>query len=290
MLVAVAAMAAVSIVYAPTAGHAATAPPVVVGQARTYDDSGRVTNRFAPGATIRYAVLVRVSGRRAPLDVSWNVSNSAQAIYSYSTRHTFAPGYYAIYSPSQAPDDAAGAYDNSVSVTFRGHTVVRHSSLTISGGRVCMFHAAVSVIGQEIGHVGWAFRTAPGDRWEFGGTEFLDFNNWIHTGNWQNVLAAFRSPPTPIHAQYGDYRCLDVPTAFMHPTAANITAHLGQLRRYDLLLDNCLTRSVEVFNAYGLDLPPGDLEAPSTYFQALPDTTDSKGDSQKWGPIVTLQR
>ncbi|MET8080864.1 hypothetical protein [Streptomyces sp. NPDC005303] len=146
----------------------------------------------------------------------------------------------------------------------------------------------MSVIGQEVGHVGWAFRTTTGDRWEFGGTEFSADNNWIRTGSWQNVLSSFKSPPTSVKGHYTEYRCLDWPKAWMDPVAAAREAKEGQARNYDLLIDNCLTRSVAIFNGYGLSLASGETEYPSTYFRNLPRATEGVNAPTKWGPVVAL--
>ena len=279
---------ATSIFAAPVSGHAAPAVSVRIERALTYDSTGLEKSTFSPGETIRYAVLVHITGGSAPLNLSWKVSNNARNIYSYREGHAFAAGYHAIYSPSVAPADSAGPYDNSVTVGFGHQHVTRHSALTILGGRVCMFHAPVSVIGQEVGHVGWAFRTTTGDRWEFGGTEFSKDNNWIRTGDWRNVLSSFKSPPTSVRGHYTEYRCLEWPKEWMDPMAAAREAKEGQARHYDLLIDNCLTRSVAIFNKYGLNLAPGEAEYPSTYFRSLPQATEGVNAPAKWGPVTGL--
>lgn len=277
-----------TIFIAPLSGHTSPAS-VSVERALTYDSARHEKTHFSPTEEIRYAVLVRVSDTPAELEVSWEVSNSSRAIYSHRQKHEFQPGYHAIYSPSTAPIDSAGPYVNSVTVKTGSKAITRKSAFIVAAGRACMFYAPASIISEEVGHVGWAFRLTTGDRWEFGGTENIwAKDNWIKTGTWQQALSSFRSPPVTA-SRYTTFRCLDWPKAWMNPVAADKTARAAHSRPYTLTIDNCLTRSVEVFNAYGLSLPPGELEYPKNYFESLPRTTEGVNAPTQWGPLQRLR-
>ncbi len=278
----------VTIFIAPLSGHTSPAS-VGVERALTYDSARNEKSHFSPDERIWYAVLVRVSDTAAELEISWEVSNNSRTIYSHTQKHEFQPGYHAIYSPSTVPVDSAGSYVNSVHVKSGTRTTIRQSSFTVTAGRACMFYAPASIISEEVGHVGWAFRLTADDRWEFGGTEYIwAKDNWIKTGTWRDVLASFKSPPVKA-SRYMTYRCLDWPKAWMDPVAADKTARAAHSRPYTLTIDNCLTRSVEVFNAYGLSLPPGELEYPRHYFESLSRTTEGVNAPTKWGPLQRLR-
>lgn len=279
---------AATILIAPLPGHASPAS-VSAERALTYDSTRREKKDFSPDERILYAILVRVSDTPAELDVSWKVNNNSRTIYSHRQKHNFQPGYHAVYSPSAVPSDSAGLYVNSVTIKFGSRTINRQSSFTVAAGRVCMFYAPASIISEEVGHVGWAFRQTAGDRWEFGGTEYIRAqDNWIKTGTWRDVLTSFQSPPVRA-SRYTTYRCLDWPKAWMDPVAADKTARAASSRPYTLTIDNCLTRSVEVFNAYGLSLPPGELEYPRHYFESLSRTTEGVNAPTKWSPLHRLR-
>ena len=69
---------------------------------------------------------------------------------------------------------------------------------------------------------------------------------------------------------YKSYRCKD--TAADDQGAAEAAATAGFARPYNLVNDNCLTRSVQIFKAYdgsgGLNsLPDGKLVFPNAYFK-----------------------
>jgi hypothetical protein len=59
---------------------------------------------------------------------------------------------------------------------------------------------------------------------------------------------------------YTKYRCASV--ASSNPTLAYNAALNGAARQYNLYTDNCLTRAVEIFNAYGVTNLPGAANTP----------------------------
>jgi hypothetical protein len=146
----------------------------------------------------------------------------------------------------------------------------------------------------HIGHVGWAFQTSTGDQWTAGATEWSTLQaNWIKpTISWQSVLKYFKNPPANAPRpfpknHYTRYRCLDWPQTWMNPTAAYKAGTEGQRRNYNILIDNCLTRSVEVFNGYGLNLAPGFNTNPNDYFVTqLTRETEGNNAPTKWSKIT----
>jgi hypothetical protein len=131
-------------------------------------------------------------------------------------------------------------------------------------GRVCMFDAPKGAL--YLGHVGWAFRGSDGsDTWDYGAT--LSSGNWEKHGSQQQMLRAFTSSTDS--GGYQSYRCKD--TGADDQSAAEATATAGFARPYNLVDDNCLTRSIQIFKAYdgsgGLNsLPDGKLVFPNAYF------------------------
>jgi len=131
-------------------------------------------------------------------------------------------------------------------------------------GRVCMFDAPKGAL--YLGHVGWAFRWSDGsDTWDYGAT--LDSGNWEKHGSEQQMLQDFTTSNDS--GGYQSYRCKD--TAADDQSAAEATAAAGFARPYNLLDDNCLIRSIQIFKAYdgsgGLNsLPDGKLVFPNAYF------------------------
>jgi hypothetical protein len=131
-------------------------------------------------------------------------------------------------------------------------------------GRVCMFDAPEGAL--HLGHVGWAFRWSDGsDTWDYGAT--LDSGNWEKHGSEQQMLHDFAASDDS--GGYQSYRCKD--TAADDQGAAEAAAAAGFARPYNLVDDNCLTRSIQIFKAYdgsgGLNsLPDGKLVFPNAYF------------------------
>lgn len=132
-------------------------------------------------------------------------------------------------------------------------------------GRVCMFLAPEHVFG--LGHVGWAYRETDGATWEFGATSGAD-SSWHKSGPFTEVLTGFRNGGDS-SGPYRTYRCKD--TVGHDDVRAAAKVDQLEAEQYDIFTNNCLTRSLEVFQAYddsgGLAaLGAGRLTAPRWYF------------------------
>ncbi|GAA4639784.1 hypothetical protein GCM10023196_102780 [Actinoallomurus vinaceus] len=110
-------------------------------------------------------------------------------------------------------------------------------------GRACMFNATEGANG--LGHVGWAFRVGPADDWIYGATESASWN-WQRESNYATMLATFRT--TNGRGYYDHFRCKDTTNSSV--TAAKNKVNQVYSRPYNVVNDNCLTRSVEIFKAY----------------------------------------
>lgn len=158
-------------------------------------------------------------------------------------------------------------------------------------GRMCLLIAPDAAFG--VGHNGWAVRLADG-RWLEGATEnntpnellslfdeanddgaFYvepggDADSWMRTvGSFAQVRADFRGRLEHhgrlLHeaGYYRTMRCGDVPAA--RPAAALATAREVTASGYWIGEDNCLTKAVDVFTAYGARLPDATWEQPNDY-------------------------
>jgi hypothetical protein len=128
-----------------------------------------------------------------------------------------------------------------------------------------MFLAPEHVFG--LGHVGWAYRSADATSWGFGSTRSASAS-WHKTGTFADVLSGFQGAGDSSGA-YKAYRCRN--TDGHNEPAAGARADQVEAEDYDVLTNNCLTRSLEIFHAYddtgGLaSLGEGRLTAPRWYF------------------------
>ncbi|WP_433172257.1 hypothetical protein [Actinoallomurus sp. CA-150999] len=143
----------------------------------------------------------------------------------------------------------------------------------LGAGRACMFRASEGAA--NLGHVGWAFRVGPADDWIYGATE-NDSWNWQQESNYATMLNTFRTTNGPHY--YDDFRCRN--TGNSSVTAAKNKVNQVYGRPYNVINDNCLTRSVEIFKAYDIsfnNLPPAQGEPPNLYFGIM--LTDFEGDN-----------
>lgn len=129
-------------------------------------------------------------------------------------------------------------------------------------GRVCMFDAPKGAL--TLGHVGWAFRWSDGS-WGYGAT--MEDHNWQKHGSEQQMLHDFATSNDS--GGYRSYRCTN--TAADNEGSAESAVTAGFARTYNVLDDNCLTRSIQIFKAYdgsgGLNrLSDGKLIFPNAYF------------------------
>ncbi len=154
--------------------------------------------------------------------------------------------------------------------------------MTVPAGTVCMVNAPSGVVpGGLIGHVGWAYQSGSGDQWTFGATEGVpekikiapdnDTHSWSSSGTWLDLVKTF----TNAHLRgqellypanyYTQFRCRSV-------NNGNESAVLAQVQKqasngYDGLANNCLTKTVAIFQAYGVtDLPRATDVTPNEYF------------------------
>jgi hypothetical protein len=82
---------------------------------------------------------------------------------------------------------------------------------------------------------------------------------------------------------YTRYRCRDWPWGWSHASAAAKEVLEGESRPYKLLDDNCLTRSVNIFEAYGMSLPNAVLTQPNNYFENVLSNLQEGGPPTVWG-------
>ncbi|MEZ0106030.1 hypothetical protein ABH920_000011 [Catenulispora sp. EB89] len=149
-------------------------------------------------------------------------------------------------------------------VAFAPSATADARSTHATTGRVCMFDAPKGAL--SLGHVGWAFRWSDGsDTWDYGAT--LANSNWEKHGTEQQMLHDFATANDS--GGYQSYRCKDTATDDQSIAESTVTA--GFARSYNLINDNCLTRSIEIFKAYdgsgGLNsLPDGKFVFPNAYF------------------------
>jgi len=145
-----------------------------------------------------------------------------------------------------------------------------------TAGEICMFNApsgAELLPGVGAGHVGWGFLSG-GSTWIFGATEGAG-QVWQTSGSWDTMLNTFGSGTnfSKGPGYYTQYRCASVSSS--QPTLAYNTALNQASRQYNLYTDNCLTRAVEIFDAYGAtDLPsatstPPEDTPPNIYYGSL---------------------
>jgi hypothetical protein len=150
-------------------------------------------------------------------------------------------------------------------------------------GTVCMFNAPS---GAEIGplhagHVGWAFREGNTTTWEYGATENAS-TNWRGRGDQNAMFNAFRQRQGNATPYYTKWRCHASP----YSSVGAASTKVDQLNKqtYNLLNDNCLTRSIEIFKAYDGStfghMEQGGGASPNRYFDSL--------DGYGFGPVHPL--
>jgi hypothetical protein len=143
-------------------------------------------------------------------------------------------------------------------------------SYALGPGEVCMFDApsGAEVLGANYGHVGWGYLIGGSTTWVFGATESATYH-WHTSGDWNTMLSIF-SGNRYGHAAgyYTKYKCKTTSTSSVG--AANTAVSTSESNGYDALTNNCLTKSVAIFNAYyGFNLYWGGYEGPNYYFDNL---------------------
>lgn len=132
-----------------------------------------------------------------------------------------------------------------------------------SSGRVCIFNAPSGAKGW--GHVGWAFQVASTTSWVYGAAEDASgarqippgdpksATSWDDTDDFTKVKDVFKTKQHGHPANYyTQYRCKNV-------DAPNIQAAKNEVQTvlysgYSIDANNCLTKSIAVFEAYSPSL------------------------------------
>lgn len=137
-------------------------------------------------------------------------------------------------------------------------------------GRVCLFDAPREPV--DAGHIGWAYRwSTDHGQWDYGAT-LGRHNGWRKHGSFAQMVNDFRTSHDA--GGYSSYRCTDTLAADQRD--ANSVVNRINGKDYNLVADNCLTKSVQIIKAYdesgGLNgLPNGKWTIPNYYFTATLD-------------------
>lgn len=192
---------------------------------------------------------------------------------------------------SDGSADAPGAGTPDGAGVVPAAVTVRRPAARPATGRMCFFLAPDAAYGA--GHNGWAFRLADG-RWVEGATENntpnevlglfdeaddsgsfyvepdADADSWMRTvDSFAQVRADFRGALSrngrSLHdaGYYTQQRCADRPAP--DPVAAVAKARELTASGYWVGEDNCLTKAVEILEAYGATLPDATYETPNDY-------------------------
>lgn len=137
-------------------------------------------------------------------------------------------------------------------------------------GRVCLFDAPKAPV--HLGHIGWAYRwSADHGKWDYGAT--VDpHHGWRKHGSFAQMVADFRSSRDA--EGYFSYRCKNTLAADQRD--ANDVVNLVNGKDYNIMVNNCLTKSIQILKAYdesgGLNrLPDGHWTVPNYYYTQILD-------------------
>lgn len=139
-------------------------------------------------------------------------------------------------------------------------------------GTVCMFLAPREPIGA--GHVGWAYKWANGQQWDYGATTGGSHgvsgkkSRWEENGDWARLVDAFKNRHRDALG-YTQYRCRQ--TAGHNQAGAIAKVGVLAAQDYNIATNNCLTDTIQIFKTYdssgGLNgLLAGRYTRPSEYF------------------------
>lgn len=148
-------------------------------------------------------------------------------------------------------------------------------------GRVCLFDAPKAPV--HLGHIGWAYRWSQDhSQWDYGAT--VDpHHGWRKHGSFDQMVKDFRASHDA--EGYYSYRCENTLAADQRD--ANTMVNRVNGKDYNLMVNNCLTKSIQIIKAYdesgGLNgLPDGHWTAPNYYYT---ETLDKAG----WDRLVHLR-
>src|SRR5215469_3770594 len=137
-------------------------------------------------------------------------------------------------------------------------------------GDVCLFNApsGADVGLVAFGHVGWGYQIGGTSTWLFGATESPTYH-WHSSGSETTMLADFANADYGHSANYyTQYKCQGTDSSAVR--AASVAVSTGESNGYNGLTNNCLTKSVAIFNAYyPFGLYWGGYEGPNYYFDHL---------------------
>jgi hypothetical protein len=161
----------------------------------------------------------------------------------------------------------------SMVVAIIGMTVVATTpAYALGAGTVCMFNAPSGAeLGPlHLGHVGWGFREGNTTTWEYGATENAS-TNWRGRGDQNAMFNTFRQRKGIATPYYTQWRCMASPNSSVGAASTEV----DQLNKqtYNLLNDNCLTRSIAIFQVYDGStfggMGSGDAVSPNGYFNNI---------------------
>jgi hypothetical protein len=146
-----------------------------------------------------------------------------------------------------------------------------------------MFHAPSGAA--WLGHVGFAYQISGTSNWVYGATEgegqlFIDAGpptndeSWSQVGTFDQVTSVFKNQlvidGTTYHnaGYYTNYRCASTIEAYLVDAWNAVQA--ASTNGYDILVNNCLTKSIAILEAYYPDWSgnenPGDVQSPTFYY------------------------
>jgi hypothetical protein len=173
-------------------------------------------------------------------------------------------------------------------------------ALALGPGKVCMFNAPNGVTAGPValGHVGWSYQIGGTTSYTYGATDgtgspFIgsgqNTNSWHQTGSGDDALNMFRSGG-PFHDEtYTRFRCHSWPTSAVG-AANNMVARM-EGNGYSILDNNCLTKAIAIFAAYGVNnLPPGSIPGTIPPFLPTPISPNFYFDNllTNFGPVHYL--
>ena len=158
--------------------------------------------------------------------------------------------------------------------------VAPEAAWALGPGKVCMYLAPSGA--DNLGHVGWEVQE-PGRGYWAGSTEAAG-ETWIVDETSETAIHNDFKYAGYYHSAnyYTMYRCHSTPTSAVGAAIAKARAEANS---YNVVFDNCLTKSIDIFNAYysPTNLPWGVRWPPVEYFDVALSYP-----WVNWGPIHYL--